>query len=299
MFKNAILYKVTSLDAALDAESCLYDLPFMACGPTQEKSVGWVPPREAHGPMIESIGGARIMKLMTETKAIPADVINRKTDERCAQVEASTGRKPGKKETRDIKDDIRLELLPMAFSKQASTLVWYDPDSAMILVDASSQAKADEVVTALVQSLPGLALSMVNTQLSPTHAMAEWLVDQEAPQGFSVDRECELKACDESKSVVRYSKHSLDISEVPAHIAAGKMPTKLALTWSDRVSFVLTDAMQIKKLTFLDVVFSDSVALAADNFDADVIIATGELRKMIPDLMETLGGEVMPEVQAS
>ena len=299
MFKNAILYKVTSLDAALDAESCLQGLPFMACGPTPEKSVGWVPPREAHGPMIESIGGARIMKLMTETKAIPADVINRKTAERCAQVEASTGRKPGKKETRDIKDDIRLELLPMAFSKQASTLVWYDPDSAMILVDASSQAKADEVVTALVQSLPGLALSIVHTKAAPSASMASWLIEQEGPSGFSIDRECELKASDESKSVVRYSKHSLDISEVPAHIAAGKMPTKLALTWSDRVSFVLTDAMQIKKLTFLDVVFSDSVALAADNFDADVIIATGELRKMIPDLMETLGGEVMPEVQAS
>ena len=290
MFKNAILYKVISRDEGLDAESCLQQAAFAPCGASQEKSVGWVPPREAHGPMIESIGGQLILKLQTETRSVPADAIQRATDARVAQIEANTGRKPGKKETRDLKDEVRLGLLPHAFSKLSSSLVWIDPVSSVILVDASSQAKADEVVTALVQSMPGLTLSLINTKVSPTAAMADWLVSQEAPQGFSVDRECELKASDESKAVVKYGKHRLDISEVKEHIMAGKMPTKLAMTWNDRVSFVLTDAMQIKKLAFLDVVFSDSVALAADNFDADVIIATGELRKMIPDLMEALGG---------
>lgn len=293
MFKNAILYKVMSFDEGLDVESCLQQAEFHPCGAGQEKSSGWVPPREAHGPMIESIGGQKIMKLMTETKAIPADVINRKTAERCAEQERMFGRKPGKRETRDIKDDIRLELLPVAFSKQSTTLVWFDPALSVILVDASSQAKADDVVSALVQSLPGLTLSLINTKVSPAAAMADWLVSQEAPQGFSVDRECELKACDESKAVVKYGKHRLDIDEVKDHITTGKMPTKLALTWSDRVSFVLTEGLQLKKLAFLDVVvFSDSVALAADNFDANVIIATGELRKMLPDLLEALGGEV-------
>lgn len=290
MFKNAILYKIISRDEGLDAESCLQQAEFIPCSPSQEKSVGWVPPREAHGPMIESIGGQLIMKLMTETKMVPADVINRKTAERCTQVEASTGRKPGKKETRDIKDDIRLALLPHAFIKMAATLVWIDPAAKLLLVDASSQSKADEVVTALVQALPGLSLSLVNTKVSPTAAMSDWLVSQEAPHGFSVDRECELKASDESKAVVKYGKHRLDISEVKEHIMAGKMPTKLALTWNDRVSFVLTDSMQIKKLAFLDVVFEGDRTGNEGGFDADVAIATGELRNLIPDLMEALGG---------
>lgn len=234
------------------------------------------------------------MKLMTETKSVPADVINRKAAERCAQIEASTGRKPGKKETRDLKDDIRLELLPMAFAKQSSTLVWADIDTGFLVIDAASQAKADDVVTALISSLPGLALSMVNTRQSPTHSMANWLLEQEHQKCFSIDRECELKASDESQAVVKYGKHRLDIEEVHDHIMAGKMPTKLAMTWDDRVSFMLTDSMQIKKLAFLDVVFEGAEKGKADGFDADMAIATSELRKMIPALLEALGGEVKP-----
>jgi recombination associated protein RdgC len=112
-----------------------------------------------------------------------------------------------------------------------------------------------------------------------------------------VDRECELKAADESRAVVRYTRHALDTDEVSQHIAMGKVPTRLALTWSDRVSFVLTEALQLKKVAFLETVFEGAAASPADgkddNFDADVAIATGELRKLIPDLLEALGGETV------
>ena len=75
-----------------------------------------------------------------------------------------------------------------------------------------------------------------------------------------------------------------------AHIAAGKLPTKLALTWDDRVSFMLTEGLQIKKVSFLDTVFEGTKA-DDGGFDTDVAIATGELVKLIPDLIEALGGE--------
>jgi len=291
MFKNLILYRIQhDLDITTACDHLAMH-SFAPCEPSQEKSSGWVPPRKDNGSMIESVGGQWIMKLMTETKAVPADVMNRKAAERCVQIEASTGRKPGKKETRNLKDDIRLELLPHAFPKQSATLVWIDLAESLLAIDASSQARADEVVTLLVQSLPGFAARMINTKVSPVAAMADWLVSQEAPAGFSVDRECELKACDESKAVVKYGKHRLDIDEVKVHIQEGKMPTKLAMTWNDRVSFVLTEGLQIKKLAFLDVVF-ESRDKAVDNFDADVAIATGELSALIPDLLDALGGEM-------
>jgi len=96
--------------------------------------------------------------------------------------------------------------------------------------------------------------------------------------------------------VVRYTRHALDTDEVSEHIAQGKMPTRLAMTWNDHVSFVLTEALQLKKVAVLDVVFEAAAALSSDgkddNFDADVAIATGELQKLIPDLLEALGSEV-------
>lgn len=178
----------------------------------------------------------------------------------------------------------------MAFTKQASMWVWIDPTSRLLVLGTASQGRADEVVTLLVEALPGLSVSLLSTQTSPQAAMAHWLKEQEPPVGFTVDRECELKSANEEKAVVRYGRHPLDIAEVQGHIDAGKLPTKLAMTWDDRVSFLLTEGLQVRKLAFLDTVFEGTKA-DDGGFDTDVAIATGELVKLIPDLIEALGGE--------
>jgi len=295
VFKNIIVYRIDAnwSNTAEQLEGALQSARFVECGATQDKSIGWIEPRgQAHGALLEVVDGQWIAKLMVETKALPATVVNRKAQERAAQIEASTGRKPGKKETRDIKDDLRLELLPMAFTKQSSTLVWFDRKAQLLVIDAASQARADDVVTLLVQALPGFAVTLVNTQTSPAAAMAEWLLSQQAPTGFSVDRDCELKAADESKAVVRYTRHRLDTEEVQQHVREGKMPTRLAMTWNERVSFMLTEGLQLKKVSFLDGVFESSSTSKDDDFDADVAIATGELRKLVSGVLDALGGEM-------
>ena len=276
------------IEQALDAER------FVPCGASQEKAIGWIEPRgEAHGPLVEAVAGQRIFKLKIETKGVPGSVVTRKAKERSAHIEATTGRKPGKNEMRDIKEDVKMSLMPMAFSKESSVWVWIDPVANLLVMDAGSQAKADEVVTMLVKSLAGLSVTLLNTEMSPQAAMASWLIAQESPVAFSVDRECELKAADESKAVVRYVRHPLDTDEVKQHVESGKLPTRLALTWEGRVSFSLTEALQLKKVSFLDVVFEATSTEKDEGFDADVAIATGELRKLLPDLLQALGGEVV------
>ena len=295
-----MIYRMTAgwPEVVATLEDALEEARFTECGASQEKSVGWVEPRgHEHGALVEVVGGQWLMKLMIEVKVIPASVVKRKVQEQLDHIEATTGRKPGKKERRDISEDARLALLPVAFTKQGSVQVWVDPTAGILVTDAGSQGKADEVMTWLIKAVNGLVVQLVNTQTSPSAAMALWLSTQEGPPDFTVDRECELKAADESRAVVRYTRHALDTEEVSQHIAMGKVPTRLALTWSDRVSFVLTDTLQLKKVSFLETVFEGAAAAPGDtqddNFDADVAIATGELRKLIPDLLEALGGEVV------
>jgi len=283
--------------AVATLEDALEKAHFLECGASQEKSVGWIEPRgHENGALVEVVGGQWLVKLMIEVKVIPASVVKRKVQDQLDHIEATTGRKPGKKERRDISEDARLALLPVAFTKQGSVQVWVDPAAGVLVTDAGSQAKADEVMTWLIKAVDGLVVQLINTQTSPSAAMALWLSTKEGPPDFTVDRECELKAADESRAVVRYTRHALDTDEVSQHIAMGKMPTRLALTWSDRVSFVLTDTLQLKKVAFLETVFEGASSAPGDtqedNFDADVAIATGELKKLIPDLLEALGGEV-------
>lgn len=299
MFKNLTVYRIAAgWDMPLaQIEASLQKLPFVDCGATQTLSMGWVEPRgKKHGALAESVGGQLLLKLMVEKKLLPASVVKRKTEDRLQHIEATEGQRPGKKQTKEIKEEVMLDLLPKAFSKHDSVGVWIDPKQRMLLVDAGSQARADEVVTFLVKSLEGLSVALLQTTGSAAAAMSEWLSTREAPAGFSIDRECELKSADETKSVVRYARHTLDIDEVRLHISEGKQPTRLAMTWADRISFVLTETTQIKRLQFLDVVFQGGKASKDDGFDADAAISTGELAPLIAGLVEALGGEMRKEM---
>jgi recombination associated protein RdgC len=283
-------------------EEALAPARFVECGATQQKSIGWIEPRgEKHGALVESIGGQRILKLQIETKAVPGSVVKRKAQEQIEHIEATTGRKPGKREIKDIREDALLALLPMAFTKQSSVWVWINLTERLLMTDAGSQAKADEVITALVSALPGLPLTLLQTTVSPQVAMTQWLTAEspgEWPVRLSVERECELKSNDEEESVVKFTRHNLLNDEIRHHVAQGKLPVKLALSWDGRVAFVLTEALQLKKVSFLEGVFDGTSAGKEDGFDADVAIATGELGKLIPDLIDALGGE-MPQTAAA
>jgi recombination associated protein RdgC len=305
MFKNALVYSIDQWEPPTQAEieGRLDGARFTACRPTEPESAGWVEPRgEKHGALLESIGGQLILKLCTETRPVPGGVVKDQLNARLEKIEADTGRRPKGKASREIKEEIVHELLPRAFPKRSTTLVWIDLTQRRVLIGAASSKKADAVVTRLVQLFGGLRLAPLQTALSPATAMASWLSDKQAPAGFSVDRECELKQPDSEKSLVRYARHTLEIDEVAEHIKQGKMPVQLAMTWTGRVSFALTDVLALKKIKLLDVVLEDkgSPAGGADGgFDADVAIITGELQHLLNDLIGALGGPLPKEAAMS
>lgn len=302
MFKSAIVYRIAPTwekPAIAELEEALQATPFVPCAPTQRESAGWVSPRpEDNSPLVESIGGQFILKLAHQARKLPASAVKEALAERMAQIEQETGRKPRGKAKKALKEEIEFELLPRAFTRTVMTLIWVDPTARLLYVGTGSQKVADRVTTELVQVLDGkLPLALVRTQLSAATAMAHWLREKDAPAGFTVDRECVLQQPDE-KASVKYSHHRLDGDDVVKHIEEGKVPTQLAMTWNDRVSFVLTDTFQLKRIHVLDVETAESEG-AGDKgvdsgFDADVAIITAELSGLLPDLLEALGGEMQP-----
>lgn len=291
MFKNLTVMVFDAQPALLlaDVDDAAQKNEFVECCPTQEFSSGWVPPREENGAMVESIDGHWIMKFAIEKRVISAASLKKRVKELADKIEQETGRKPGRKETKALKEDARMDLLPTAQVRQSQTLVWIDKRTRRIAIDTTVAGRIDAITSALVQMLHGLVLARLDTATSPQEAMSEWLKD-EPPADFTIDRDCELRATDESKAVIRYKNHPLDLDEVQQHIEEGKLPATLALTHDDRVSFVLNDRLQIKRIRFLDVVFEKQKEEGDDAFDADVAIATGELRPMLDSLIDALGG---------
>jgi recombination associated protein RdgC len=225
---------------------------------------------------------------------LPASIINQFAKDRIAELEAQQGHRVGRKETKEIKEHVADELLPRAFALRRTTFVWIDPVNGWLVVDAASPAKADEILELLGKTLDDLPLKQLHTKLSPVAAMTDWLAGGEAPSGFTIDRELELRSIDEGKATVRYVRHDLEGDEIRAHIAAGKSATRLGMTWNDKISFVLTEQLQIKRLAFLDILKeeAESEAETTDElFDIDFTLMTGELARLLADLVEALGGE--------
>lgn len=311
MFKSACYFRIAEdfvLPPLEALEPVLQQARFLPCGATEPESQGWIAPRGRKSQILaESLNGQLIVKLCTEKRAVPSSAIKTAVDEKIERYKAETGneRVPAKVK-KEFKEEVLLDLMPRAFTKRSSTLLWIDTIHKFLVVDSPSLAGADRVVSALLDVLaevPGtglIDLQPVQTQTSPSAAMSHWLTSREAPWNFTVDRDCELKMPDENKSTVRYARHTLEIDEVAQHIAEGKVPTQLAMTWNERVSFVLSDAGQLRKLKLLDVVMEgvDKPGRDEDGFDTDAAIFTGELSALLPDLIEALGGEMGEQQEA-
>ena len=298
-FKNLQIYRLpTPWGMELAAlEEQLGRGIFHRCPSNEPMSRGWVAPRR-DGALVHALNRQWLLALAVEQRLLPGTVIHDEVRERAAAIEAQQGYAPGRKQLRELRERVAEELLPRAFTRRRTTHVWIDPQAGWFCVDAASPAKAEEVIEHLRGTLDDFPLQMLHTQLSPASAMADWLAGGEAPAGFTIDRDCELKAVGEDKAAVRYVRHPLEGTEIKAHLASGKLPTRLALTWDDRISFILGEKLEIKRLAFLDLLkeaAEQSAEHADEQFDADFALMTGELARFLPQLLAALGGEVQAE----
>jgi len=302
MFKNLQIYRLPApwgIDLA-KLEEQLARGTFARCASHEPMSRGWVSPRK-DGALIHACNRQWLIALAVEQRLLPSSVVNEEVKERAEKLTEQLGYAPGRKALRELKERVTEELMPRAFTKKRTAFVWIDPVNGWFVVDAGSQAKAEEAIEHLRHCLDEFPLKPLHTQLSPQSAMADWLAGGDAPDGFTIDRDCDLKSVSEEKAAVRYVRHALgdEVSgEIKAHLAAGKLPTKLALTWDDRISFVLTEKLEVKRLTFLDILKEQAekaVEHAEEQFDADFALMTGELQRMLPAVIGALGGEVVEE----
>lgn len=293
-FKNIFIFRIDT-ETAINADTLKDKLalkPLLPCSGLDKQSRGWVP---CHADkLVHGANKQMLFALGIEQKLLPTTIVNRFAKERVADIEAQQGYKVGRKEMKELKEAITEELLPRAFALQRTTYAWLDTANGYLVIDAASSAKTEELLTLMNKTLDNLSYKQLHTAISPVAAMTDWLAGNNAPAGFTIDRELELRASGESKATIRYANHALEGDEILRHIAAGKRVTRLGLTWNDRISFVLTEQMQIKRIEFLDIIKEESSKMAdnADElFELDFTLMTGELAKMIADLTAALGGE--------
>ena len=271
--------------------------PLNRCGSFDMFSRGWVYPH-LDGQFAHALNGHWLVALGVEQKLLPATVIRQAVQERAAKLEVEEQRKLGRKELRDLRDRVTEELMPRAFTKRRTTWGWIDPTHGWLVVDAGSDARVDEFMEVMLASVDDLHSRALQSVIAPSSAMTDWLAAGDAPSGFTLDSDLELRSARDTQAVIRYLHHGLDGKEIREHLAGGKFATRLGMTWRDRISFVLTDNLSVKRLTFLDILLDEaekSAETADELFDIDFVLMSGELAKFLPDLLDALGGELKSE----
>ncbi|MCC8995961.1 MAG: recombination-associated protein RdgC [Nitrosomonas sp.] len=290
-FRNLQVYRITSGNITLnELEEAISQSPLQPCMQTEMQSRGWMMPHEEHPSFVYALGQQYLIAFATEKKLLPVSIVNQHAQERIANIQQMQGYKPGKKQVRDIKEATLIELLPRAFAQRHKTYAWIDGINNRLIIDTTSTSKADEFVEAFLKAMHNIALAPLETKISPTTAMTQWLSGDDLSSVFTIDRDCELQSSSDEKATVRYTHHDLDAEETSRHIRVGKKVIKLALTWQRKISFVLYDTLQIRRIAPHDIL-KEGVESDQELFASDFTIMTGELSQLIADLIEGLGGE--------
>ena len=297
MFKNLQLFRIPA-GVALDPATLEAQLAtglFMPCQSLDVTRTGWVPPRE-HGALVHTVNKQMLLALRTDTKLLPASVINEATKVRAAEICEQQGFMPGRRQMKEIKEQVTDDLLPKAFTTSRRTLVWIDVVNGWVAIDAATANQADGVIKMLFKMAKPLPLQSLRPFQTPGSAMTQWLQQDEAPAGFTVDKDADLHSTvGGGAGSVRYVCESLGTLDVQRHILSGKRCTRLAMTWQDKISFTLNDKLEIKRIVPLQLIkesANSGTDDADEHFDSDMVLMTGELAGLFTDLVAALGGEV-------
>jgi recombination associated protein RdgC len=297
-FKNLSIFRLTEAFTLSPAEleQKLEALAFHPCGPHQEFTFGWTSPLgKSNQQLVHSTNGFMMLCLKKEERLLPASVINEISQEKTLEIEQQQARKLSKKERTEIKDEILFDLLPKAFTFSRKIYAYIDPNGGWLIVDAASAKIAEDLLSMLRKSLTSLPAVLLNTLDKPATIMTEWLIHSKAPDDIFIEDECELRSPEEQGGIGRCKRHDLALPEIKNHLDTGKEVIKLAVSWADRISFIVDENLAIKRLRFLDLIQDQVTDIEANDeaaqFDVDFSIMSAELANFIPRLLELFGGE--------
>ncbi|EIC21419.1 recombination-associated protein RdgC [Thiorhodovibrio frisius] len=291
MFRNAKVFRLEggfALDQ-LQLHEQLGARAFRPCGPLETATLGWASPL---GPNAETlahqVGGCLLIAARRQERLLPASVVAEAVAEKVAEIEQSESRDVGRRERSRLREELLTEMLPRAFTRSRLLRAYVDPSAGWLVVDASSDKLAEELVSLLRESLGSLPVKPLRATTAVDERLSAWVASDAAPSGFDIEDQCELRDPGDSRGVVRCRGQDLTSPEIKAHLDSGKRVVALGLTWNERLSLVLGEDLSLKRLRFSDELVEEALADESEDEqarqDAEFIIMSAELRTLLTAL---------------
>lgn len=288
-FKNIVVFNLVNPLAVETLTEALEKNHFAGHGSFHYRRSGFTAPTKFNESLIHKQGDQVLIALKTEEKILPSSVIKHEFDKQVKAEEKQLGKLDAKYK-RNLKDDITLDLLSKAFSRFTTTHAIIDLELKRIIINTSSQSKAEDFMSILRKSIGELAAHSFWFNRHPKAQMTDWVRSNMELEHFTIDDEFEFRSIKiegEQDQIVK-SKH-IEISSAELDdLKATKNVHKLAMTWDDRISFVLDDALAIKRLRYLDSLMDEVEETEGEDsrFFADFILISNSLRELVTNIAE-------------
>ena len=292
-FKNIQLFELTKPNSFTPKTlgDKLEKIAFIPCPARLSSTSGWISPsEEEQAPLVHATNGYMMICLQIEDKILPTTVIHQELKEKIKEIELMQQRKVSTKEKNTIKDGIYSDFLPRAFTKKSKIFAYFDIKNNWLIIDTVSAPRTELFLKVLKNTLPNVAVTTPKIKKLST-IMSHWLLNNSYPNSLGIEKACVLQDPANIGRMIRCQQQDLFARPVQALLKDGYEVNQLAISWNDHVTFVLKSDFLLRSLKFQDEVLElakEDVENQQEKFDADFVIMTETLNKLLNDLNKVL-----------
>jgi len=293
MFRNLRLYRLQSPWPASEAalSDHLAEAAFKPCSPFSEQSVGWEAPTGLEAdPLCRRVGGCDLLALRRQTRLLPAAAINEVLPGRVAEFQTRVGREPSRKERRQLRDEVYGELLPKALLRSQRIHGFHLASDQIVAIDATSPARAELFLDQLRLALGTLAVRPLAFRQPVAGLLTRALLGN-GPRELRVGRECRMQDPASAKSAVQWLDMDLADDNARKLVRDGLKLQRLGVDFDDVLACVIDQDGVLRKIRLpgADVAEIDDEDPLA-RLDAEFVMLTGSVRRLLEVLKKALGG---------
>lgn len=284
-FKNLQIFQLKDTDTFDSNEliSKLPEYPLRDCGSQEEFTFGWLPLIRNSEQWSVATNHCLLLRAGKEEKVLPTAVVREELETKVAEIELVEGRKVGRKEKADLKEELVFSLRPRAFSKRSDIWAYIDVKAKLLVLNSTNAGMTEQLFKLLQTTLGSFPMVPLQAQVSPASLMTDWLMKNELPASLESGDECEIQDNSEERAKIRFKSLEPLSEDVTRHLEQGMTVKNLALRWTEKMSFVLNDDLTLKKVKFDDTLkesaFNDSQGGDLSDMDANFALMSLTVRE--------------------
>ncbi len=293
MFRNLRFYRVTSPwpESEEQLSELLSKNAFSPCGSFAERSAGWESPvNDENGPLCRRLNGADLFQLRTQSRVLPVAAINEALEERLVEFRTRMDMEPTRGEVRRLKEETRDKLLPTSLVKSERNRACFIQSESLLVIDVGTVTKAEWLIDQLRASFDEFYCTPLTFKNSPGDLLTGIFMG-DSPLGFSLGRECRMQDVMDSKSIATWRDFELSDHSIRQHVVEGMRLTHLGVGFDEVMTCVIDQDAVISKVKFIE---GEVVEQWGEDpkakLDADFVLLTGAVRRLVEDLKKLLGG---------